>query len=84
MASNCKKIFNSDIGVGLTGIAGPTGATDEKPLGLCYISSCSNDFEKVYRFNFSGDRITNQNLAAVFGYFLAIYTLTKSHKNYTF
>lgn len=84
MASNCKIFFDSDICVGLTGIAGPTGATEEKPLGLCYISSCSNDFEKVYRFNFSRDRITNQNLAAIFGFFLAIYTLTKNHKNCSF
>lgn len=38
MAKGVCKRLNSDIGVGVTGIAGPTGGTPEKPVGLVYIS----------------------------------------------
>lgn len=38
MAIGISKISKSDIGVGITGIAGPTGGTDKKPVGLVYIS----------------------------------------------
>ncbi|MGC8739342.1 MAG: CinA family protein [Candidatus Hydrogenedens sp.] len=38
MATGVCKRLNSDIGVGVTGIAGPTGGTPEKPVGLVYIS----------------------------------------------
>ncbi len=34
MAVGCAKIANSDIGVGISGIAGPTGATETKPIGM--------------------------------------------------
>jgi len=38
MAIGVTKLAKSDIGVGITGIAGPTGGTEEKPVGLVYIS----------------------------------------------
>ena len=38
MSAGVKKANNADIGVGITGIAGPGGATPEKPVGLVYIS----------------------------------------------
>lgn len=34
MASGCARVANSDIGVGISGIAGPTGATPGKPIGM--------------------------------------------------
>ena len=37
MANGVKKIFQSDYGISLTGIAGPDGGTELKPLGLIYI-----------------------------------------------
>ncbi len=37
MADGIRKVSGSDIGLALTGIAGPTGGTDEKPVGLVYI-----------------------------------------------
>lgn len=38
MAIGITKLAKSDIGVGITGIAGPTGGTPEKPVGLVYYS----------------------------------------------
>lgn len=56
MASGVRKLAKSDYGIGITGIAGPTGATSEKPVGLVYIGLSSKD--KVYskEFRFVGDR----------------------------
>ncbi len=42
MAEGVKKLANADIGVSTTGIAGPTGGTDEKPVGLVYVGICAN------------------------------------------
>jgi nicotinamide-nucleotide amidase len=58
MAGGVRKIFNSSIGLSLTGIAGPKGGTIDKPVGLVYIgySSEKNHFAKKYIFH--GNRYT--------------------------
>lgn len=38
MAQGVQKVFKSDIGIGITGIAGPSGGSKKKPVGLVYIS----------------------------------------------
>ncbi len=38
MASGVRKAASADIGIAVTGIAGPTGGTEQKPVGLVYIS----------------------------------------------
>jgi PncC family amidohydrolase len=56
MAKGVKNLTNTDIGVSTTGIAGPTGATPTKPVGLVYIGFCSSGEELVERHIFKGDR----------------------------
>ena len=60
MARGVRKALKADIGVSTTGIAGPAGGTDEKPVGLVYVGFSTDDHEKVYRFTFTPDRKTNK------------------------
>ncbi|MDD4600793.1 putative competence-damage inducible protein [bioreactor metagenome] len=56
MAIGIRNKFKADIGVGITGIAGPGGATDTKPVGLVYVAIDGvNDLDCV-KYNFSGER----------------------------
>lgn len=56
MSLGAKKISGADIAVGITGLAGPGGATADKPVGLVYISICSENVHKAEKFIFSGSR----------------------------
>lgn len=47
-----------DIGIGVTGIAGPTGGTPEKPVGLVYIGFSTAKQTLVRKYIFKTDRIT--------------------------
>ena len=55
----------ADVGVAITGIAGPTGGTAHKPVGLVYIAAMRRGGEpKVTEHFFGGDRQAIQHLAA--------------------
>ena len=56
MAEGVARQLNTDIGVGITGIAGPGGATQDKPLGLVYISVSGPQGTATTRNVFTGDR----------------------------
>lgn len=56
MAQGVKKLLKADYGIGITGIAGPTGATPQKPVGLVYIALASPQKAYSGEFRFSGDR----------------------------
>ncbi|HIE05501.1 MAG TPA: nicotinamide-nucleotide amidohydrolase family protein [bacterium (Candidatus Stahlbacteria)] len=56
MASGVRKLFGADVGIGITGIAGPKGGTKKKPVGLIYIALAAKHFDYVGRFHFSGSR----------------------------
>ena len=57
LAFNLRVLSNVNISVGITGIAGPTGDTDEKPVGLVYVSFSTEEETFVKQFNFQVNRI---------------------------
>ncbi len=57
MASNVRKILNTDFGIGITGIAGPTGATKKKPLGLTYVAISTKTETICHEYIFKGSRL---------------------------
>ena len=65
MAEGARTRAASTYGLATTGIAGPTGGSDEKPVGTVYIALASEDSETVARkFFFPTDRETFKQLAA--------------------
>ena len=64
MAEKIKKIFNSDIGVSITGISGPGGGSDKKPVGLVYIAAVYKEFKIVKQFNLVKDRDKNREISS--------------------
>lgn len=64
MAEGIKKRAAADIGVGITGIAGPAGATPGKPVGLVYIAVAENGLVRLKKCRFRGSRIDVKNFSA--------------------
>jgi nicotinamide-nucleotide amidase len=60
MAEGIKRISGVDFGISTTGIAGPTGGTKEKPVGLVYIGFASKDKSFAKKRQFFKDRLTNK------------------------
>lgn len=56
MAIGARKAARTDIGLSVTGIAGPSGGSEEKPVGLVFMALASGDKVDVRRFKFDGDR----------------------------
>ena len=61
MAENVRSKLDSDLGLSITGIAGPTGGTEEKPVGLTYIALADGKDTRVKEFRFLTDRMLNKN-----------------------
>jgi PncC family amidohydrolase len=60
MATGARDRFAADLAVSVTGIAGPGGGTDAKPVGLTYIGLADEAGVDVRRFTWPGDRMTNR------------------------
>jgi nicotinamide-nucleotide amidase len=60
MANAIRQNAQVDYGIATTGIAGPTGGSKDKPVGLVYIAVSMKDSIVVKQFLFSGDRLANK------------------------
>jgi nicotinamide-nucleotide amidase len=56
LAEGIRKRCNTTFGIGITGVAGPTGGTPEKPVGLVFHALASETKTEVVEKNFMGDR----------------------------
>ena len=64
MARGARRLFLTDVALAVTGIAGPGGATPDKPVGLTYIALSARDEELCRRFVWEEDREGNKARSA--------------------
>lgn len=67
MAQGVREHLDADYSIALSGIAGPDGGTDEKPVGTVWIAVAGPDQVIAKRFRFSNNRERNIHLSSLFG-----------------
>lgn len=60
MAQNVRKIYNSDFGIAISGIAGPSGGTIDKPVGTVWICVASSTTSIAKKYHFGNHRERNK------------------------
>jgi len=65
MAEGIRKRCLASYGVGITGVAGPAGGTEQKPVGLVYIALAGEEGTQVVERNFPGDRTRIRQFSAL-------------------
>jgi nicotinamide-nucleotide amidase len=78
MAAGARTRLGADIGISDTGIAGPGGATPEKPVGLVYVHVETPDASRGLEFSYPADRDGVRRRAAVSALHLARRVLSQS------
>ena len=64
MAEGARDRLRADLGVGVTGVAGPDGGTADKPVGLVYVAVAGHGEPVVRRYLWPGDRAANKRDSA--------------------
>jgi len=78
MAAGAREALGVDVAVSITGIAGPGGGSEEKPVGLVFLHAVGPGGELSRRLDFPGDRETIRLRAAVAALHLVRRLVTKS------
>ena len=63
MARGARGVLRADAAIAVSGIAGPSGGTPQKPVGTVWMAWEGPDFTDVQRFQFAGDRLAIKRLA---------------------
>ena len=64
MALGVRQALKCEIGIGISGVAGPGGGTADKPVGLVWIGLSAREVDYARRFYFTGDRIAVKEASA--------------------
>ena len=77
MSRGARRAAASDVALSVTGVAGPGGGSEEKPVGLVYISLSTPDGTVCKRFQFSGSRDKIRTQTAMNALFLLVRYLSR-------
>jgi PncC family amidohydrolase len=77
MAQGARRLLGTDIALSVTGIAGPTGGTAEKPVGLVYIALATEGLTMCERHVWKGGRAENKEQSAEAALALLLSYLTR-------
>lgn len=72
MARGARAALGADVGIAVTGIAGPGGGTAEKPVGLTWVAVSDPAGEMAVEHRWQGDRVQNKDLSATAALKLAL------------
>jgi len=64
MARGARKVFNADISISVSGIAGPTGGLPEKPVGTTWFGLATSTGEWTRHFAWDGNRLQNKHYSS--------------------
>lgn len=65
MAENVRKFLHVDVGISISGIAGPDGGSEKNPVGTVWIGFSDEKKTTAQKFHFNNDRITNIKYSAI-------------------
>lgn len=71
MAKGCRDVMDTDLAVAVTGIAGPDGGSDDKPVGLVYLACASDRGVEVRRMQIPGNRARVRKVSTLNAFDLA-------------
>jgi nicotinamide-nucleotide amidase len=84
MARGLAAISKADVTVAVTGLAGPDGGTEEKPIGLVYVGCCVCGTTTVKEYHFSGDRDKIRESATAYALILMRQCILEYYSQITF
>lgn len=64
MARGVRRALAADVGLSVSGIAGPSGGTEDKPIGLTCFGLSTPQHEQTWQFIWQGDRLQNKEQSA--------------------
>lgn len=68
MAARVRGLMRADIGISVTGYAGPTGGTEKDPVGTVYVGLCASDVSETWRLSFDVGATRDEVRAASAGF----------------
>jgi len=82
LAENVRKEFGTDAGISVSGVAGPSGGSKEKPVGTVWIGYSDHEKTVAKRFNFTKDRMLNIQYTTMAALNMIRINLDKESQNY--